>query len=111
MRANHGIAIKLFQELEDKNRSAENIYVIADNARYYKSTLVREYLKNSRIRLILLPPYAPNLNLIERVWKFSKDKVIKGDFYEKFHQFRQAVQNSFKDMDKYKDELKSLLTD
>jgi transposase len=80
---------------------------MVDNARYYKSTMVREYLKNSRIRLKSLLPYSPNLNLIERVWKFFKGKVIKGKFYEKFHQFRQDVQNFFNDMDKYKDELKS----
>jgi hypothetical protein len=41
------------------------------------------------------------------VWKFFKEKVIKGKFYEKFCEFKQAVQNFFKDMDKYKEELKS----
>jgi transposase len=99
--------INLFKKLEETSPQAGNIYVIADNAKYYRSGLVKEYLETSRIKLIFLPEYSPNLNLIEHVCKFFKDNVIKGKFYEKFDEFRQAVHNFFNNMDKHKDELKS----
>ena len=65
-------AIALLQQLEDLHLEATWIYVICDNARYYRSKAVTAYIKTSRIKLIFLPPYAPNLNLIERLWKFFK---------------------------------------
>ncbi|MFU7503163.1 MAG: transposase [Candidatus Tisiphia sp.] len=43
----------------------EKIYLICDNAGYYKSKKVKEYLVNSKIELVFLPPYNPNLNPIE----------------------------------------------
>jgi len=52
------------------------IYVICDNAPYYRSKAVQDYLKASRIQLVSLPPYAPNLNLIERLWRFFKKRIL-----------------------------------
>ncbi|WP_279512418.1 transposase [Candidatus Thiosymbion oneisti] len=54
---------------------------MCDNARYYRSKAVQEYLKTSRIQLVFLPPYAPNLNLIERLWKFFKQKVLSNQYW------------------------------
>ena len=62
--------IKLFQLLEKQNPEVEKIYVIADNARYYRAKAVKEYLETSKIVIVFLPTYAPNLNLIERFWMF-----------------------------------------
>jgi transposase len=61
-------------ELEEKNPDAETIYCILDNARYYRALIVKEYLKTSKIELVFLPSYSPNLNLIERLWKFYRKK-------------------------------------
>ena len=47
-----------------------------------------EYLKTSRIKLVFLPPYAPNLNLIERLWKFFKKKTPYNHYFETFAQFK-----------------------
>lgn len=60
------------------------IHIICDNARYYHAQLVKDYLANSKIELVFLPPYAPNLNLIERFWKFFKKTVLYGRYYETF---------------------------
>jgi len=68
--------IKLFQQIELQNPGAERIQIICDNARYYHAQLVKDYLANSRIELVFLTPYAPNLNLIERFWKFFKKTVL-----------------------------------
>jgi transposase len=56
--------ISFFRILERRCPGAGVIYIILDNAGYYKVEKIREYLKTSRIKIIFLPPYAPNLNLI-----------------------------------------------
>jgi transposase len=103
--------IALFEQLEKLNLAAALIYVICDNARYYRSKAVREYLKSSRIKLVFLPPYAPNLNLIERLWKFFKKKILYNRYYETFDEFRTACEEFFSNPRKYHRELRSLLTE
>ena len=64
--------IALFQQIETQYPKAKKLHIICDNARYYRSRKVTEYLKSSRIELNFLPPYSPNLNLIERYWNYFK---------------------------------------
>ena len=65
---------------------------ILDNARYYHSQIVKEFLKeHPRIILKFMPPYSPNLNIIERFWKILKKKVVYNKFYLKFEDFRNQV--------------------
>ena len=67
--------IKLFEQLSQRQQ-AGIIYIICDNATYYKSALINEYLEsNKRIKLIFLPAYSPNLNVIERLWRFLKKNL------------------------------------
>jgi len=101
----------LFEEIEKANPKAKHVYVIADNAKYYRSKEVNEYLTMSKIKVIFLPPYSPNLNLIERVWKFFKYKVIRGKYYDRFDKFKDAVHEFFENITCYKEELNRLLTD
>ena len=54
--------IALFKQIEHANRLAKRITIICDNARGYCSKAVAGYLENSRIHLLFLPPYSPNLN-------------------------------------------------
>ena len=70
----------LFFRLEAKHPKAKVIYVIVDNARYYRSRWLKKELKGTKIKLIFLPPYSPNLNLIERYWKFFKRIVLNNQF-------------------------------
>ena len=68
------------------------IYIVLDNARYYHSIIVKDFIKeNPRIILKFLPPYSPNLNIIERLWKILKKKVVYNKFYLKFDDFRKKV--------------------
>ena len=91
--------------------AAKKITVILDNARYYRSKVVAEYLQNSRIELLFLPPYSPNLNLIERFWKFFKKQVLYNQYYETFSQFKSACEGFFDDLESYHKQLCSLLTE
>lgn len=88
------------------------IYVILDNARYYRSTMVQEFvIKNKRIQLVFLPPYSPNLNVIERLWKFFKKNVTYNTYYEKYAVFREYCLLFFTNLDNHRSELESLMTD
>ncbi|MCK5511019.1 transposase [Candidatus Parcubacteria bacterium] len=59
---------------------------------------------------MFLPPYSPNLNLIERLWKFFKKHVIKNGYYGTFEKFKKAVFEFFENFEQYKPELEKLLT-
>jgi transposase len=104
-------AMDLFTRLEAKHPKAKRIYVIVDNARYYRSRWLKKMLKGTKIKLIFLPSYSPNLNLIERYWKFFKQKVLNNRYYETFEEFKQACKNFFRKRKKYLPELQSLLSE
>jgi transposase len=105
--------IEFFRMIERKNQKAKNIYLILDNAGYYKGDKIRDFLKDSSIKLLYLPPYAPNLNLIERLWKFFKKQVLYNQYYETFAEFRSACLDFFsrKNIRRYQKQLATLLTD
>jgi transposase len=87
------------------------ITLILDNARYQKCTLVREFAQQLNIELLYLPPYSPNLNLIERLWKFVKKKALYSKYYEDFTHFKAAIQTVLSETHtRHKKELTSLLT-
>jgi transposase len=102
--------IALMERLEAINEMGEVIYIVLDNARYYKNIDVKTYVETSRIQLLFLPPYSPNLNLIERVWKFLKQKLLYNRYFETFDQFRYDIKEFLKSANiKFTDELDSLL--
>jgi len=101
----------LLVQLEAKHPKAKVIYVIVDNARYYRSRWLKKALKGTKIKLIFLPPYSPNLNLIERYWKFFKKKVLNNRYYETFEDFKRACESFFRKRKKYGAELQTLLTE
>jgi transposase len=104
-------AIALFQQIEAANPDAPKIIVYCDNARYYRAKAVKEYLEGSRIQLIFLPPYSPNLNVIERLWKLFRRQILYNHYYEKFDQFSTACRKFFDELDSYADQLRTLLTE
>jgi transposase len=87
------------------------ITLVLDNARYQKCALVIDLAKSLNIELLHLPPYSPNLNIIERLWKFMKKKCLYSKYYKDFSSFKSAI-TTFLDETQtiYKDELNSLLT-
>ena len=101
----------LFAQIEARHPMAKVIYIIVDNARYYRSRWLKKALKGTKIKLIFLPPYSPNLNLIERYWKFFKKKVLNNHYYETFGEFKRACESFFRKRKKYWPELQTLLTE
>ena len=103
--------IRLLEERVRRHPAATTIHVICDNARYYRSRAVRQYLESSPITLVFLPPYAPNLNLIERLWKFFKKTIIHNRYFESFDDFTAACKGFFSQAHRHQDALRALLTE
>lgn len=87
------------------------ITLVLDNARYQRCRFVQAVADELGIELLFLPPYSPNLNLIERLWKFVKKQCLYSQYYEKFADFKQAIQDCLAEVSgKFKEQLTSLLT-
>lgn len=103
--------IKVFlNEVKKAYPKAKMITIFLDNARYQRNYEVQEYAEKLDIKLEFMPPYSPNLCLIERLWKFFKKKVINNKYYETYDEFYDTVCIFFQNWHSYSDELKSLLT-
>lgn len=83
--------IVFLQKIEKAYPSKKRIHLFLDNARYYKNQQVKAYLETSKIQVHYLPPYSPNLNPIERLWKWMKQRVLYNTYYEHFEDFKQAI--------------------
>ena len=70
--------------------AGKRIHIVLDNARYQKCEMISSLAKELAIDLVFLPPYSPNLNLIERLWKFTKGK-LRVKYYGDFDTFRNAI--------------------
>ena len=87
------------------------VTVVLDNASYQRCKLVMDKANELGIELLFLPTYSPNLNLIERLWKFTKKKCLNSIYYPDFKSFRLGISSFLEDMhSKHTDELQSLLT-
>jgi transposase len=89
----------------------KRLLVILDNAPYNRAPAVTEAAKALLIELLYLPTYSPNLNLIERFWKFLKKKVARNRYHATFAEFRDAVQQVLSNLSDYRAELASLMTE
>lgn len=108
---NQEAMVRLLEKLREKNPGLQKIYVILDNAPYNRAYWVQSFAHCLNIELLYLPSYSPNLNIIERLWKFFYSKVKNNKYYEKFDQFKLACHNFFRNINKYESELATLLTD
>jgi transposase len=87
------------------------ITLVLDNARYQKCVLVTTLARTLGIELLYLPSYSPNLNLIERLWKFVKKEALNSRHHQDFKKFQAAIDGCLADLPtKHRDKLTTLLT-
>jgi len=87
------------------------ITIVLDNARYQHCQLVEDTAKKMGITLLFLPSYSPNLNIIERLWKITKKKVLYAKYYDTPEKFHDAITNFFRTInEKCSEELTSVLS-
>ena len=103
--------LTFFKALEASSE-ATTIYIICDNGRSNKNKKIEEYLKTSKIKIHYLPPYSPNLNPIERLWKVLRERKTYNKCYEKFADFKKEIRGFFfEEIPKIKSDLMSRITD
>lgn len=103
-------AVKDFLKLLRKRNEDCKLHVIWDNVPYQHSEEVKQLAKDLEISLVYLPPYSPNLNLIERYWGFLKKKLLLNKYFSSFEEFHDAIINfSKKKSKKLKIELASYI--
>ena len=68
------------------------VTVVLDNARYQRNKVVQALAVELGVRLLFLPSYSPNLNLIERLWGFTKRRSVYGKYHANFASFRAAIE-------------------
>ena len=87
------------------------ITVVLDNARYQRNKVVQALAAELSITLLDLPSYSPNLNLIERLWRFLRRKAVYGKYHPNFAAFRSAIEATLSQLGtRYAEELASLMT-
>ena len=70
------------------------ISLVLDNAKYQRNAVVMNLAAQLKITLLFLPSYSPNLNLIERLWKFTKRRSLYGRYHPTFADFRAAIEST-----------------
>jgi transposase len=95
---NAATTIEFLQMLEKAYPNARKVHLFCDNARYYRNKSVQEYVTSSKLKMHFLPPYSPNLNPIERLWKFANERVLYNQYYEKFRDFKETLMSFFESL-------------
>jgi transposase len=87
------------------------ITIVLDNARYQRCEMVQSLARQLKIRLLFLPSYSPNLNLIERLWRFVRKQSLNSAWFDCFDQFQGAIDGCLNKMaTDHKQEAASLFT-
>lgn len=105
--------IELVKKIIKCSPNKRKITLILDNASMNKSKDFKDFIYNCDIEIILffLPPYSPNLNLIERLWKYSKKKILSNRYYKTFLRFKTVLEDFFENKINFlKNELETLMT-
>jgi transposase len=84
--------VGFFERLKIAYPDAPKIHIILDQSGYHRSQLVRDAALDKNIELHYLPPYSPNLNSIERLWKVMNEEIRHNVFF-----FRDAINGFFDD--------------
>jgi transposase len=94
-----------------RSHVGEAITIVLDNAAYQRCKLVQALADELGITLMFLQSYSPNLNLIERLWKFVKKQSLNHCYYDTFELFKAGINDCLNNIDtKYKPQIKSLMT-
>jgi len=108
-RINAQSTLRLLEKIEANHPESKKINVVVDNAKYYKCHLVSEFLETSKINLVFLPSYSPNLNLIERLWRVLNRNIVYNRYFEKFDDFKKAILGFFHHFQDYHEQIKAVI--
>lgn len=103
--------VNLLRLLRERHPETKRFILYLDNAAYYGKPVVKEWLKrHPEFDLEPVPPYSPNVNLIERLWRLLKQEAL-GRWHKTFEAMQQAVSEVLDHLDEYREELATLMVD
>jgi transposase len=102
---------ELLNKIKNKITDEFPVTLVMDNARYQRCDLVTNLAKKLNIEILFLPSYSPNLNIIERLWKWTKKDSLNCEYHKTFSEFKDAINNSLAKLSQkeYKEEFDSFL--
>ena len=102
--------IDLMEQMRARHPETKHFILYLDNARYHHAKLVQAWLaQHPEFTLKFLPPYSPNLNLIERLWKFLRQQALT-QWHVTFEAMQAAVASVLDHLEDYRKELETLMT-
>ena len=103
--------VNLLRLLRERHPGAREFILYLDNARYYSKPVVQEWLaRHPEFHLEPVPAYSPNLNLIERLWKFLRREALCR-WHKTFEAMQEAVSAVLDHLDQYREELATLMVE
>jgi transposase len=103
--------VNLMRLLLERHPETKRFILYLDNAKYFDAPVVREWLaRHPGFELKFLPPYSPNLNLIERLWKLLRKEAFCRS-YDSFAEMQQGVSSVLDHLEKYHPQLDTLMTE
>jgi len=101
-----------FEKVRKQSPVNKNIHLILDGAGYHRANDLKDKAKELNIELHYLPPYSPNLNPIERLWKVMNEHVRDNQYFSSAKEFREQIDDFFNHtLPKIGDDLKSRIND
>ncbi len=97
---------------KDANGKKKKILLVLDNARYHHAKLIQPWLESMSdlLELCFLPPYSPDINVIERLWKKTRREVTHNRYFEKLESIMYDLLMYWNDFKIPNETLKSLFT-
>ena len=103
--------VGFLKQIRERYNDKKPIAIVLDNARYQHCFEVKAIAAGLGIHLLFLPPYSPNLNIIERLWKFTKKKILYAQYYDCPNSFHSAINSFFQNINHtHNIELQKLMT-
>jgi transposase len=108
--------IDLLEQMRLKHPETKQFRIYLDNARYQHAKVLQAWVEQTKkdqgvtFDLVYLPAYSPNLNLIERLWKFLRKKALQ-TWHESFEKMQEAIAKVLDNLCDYKEELRTLMTE
>jgi len=103
--------VNLLRRLRERHPEVKKFILYLDNAKYYDKPVVQEWLRrHPQFHLEPVPPYSPNLNLIERLWKFLRQKAL-ARWHKTFEAMQEAVSQVLDHLEQYRSELATLMVE
>ena len=92
---NKASIVEFLTQIRNSYNLAKNINIILDGSGYHRSNEVKNFCKENNITVHFLPPYSPNLNPIERLWKVMNERTRNNQFFASAKEFKEKKLDIF----------------